>query len=233
MQRYFALEKKENKFTLNRDDHYHIKTVMRMVPGDKIEVVYENNPYLCELTTNYEVEIKEELAKTISNYEVNLILPLLKEQKMDLVLQKSTELGVSNIYLFNAKRSIIRFDICKETRKLDRWTKICKEASEQSKRCTIPSIKIIDKIENLSKLEGLKLICSTIEMENNLKKVLQNNKNCAKINLIVGPEGGFDPKEENKLIELGFIPVTLGNTILRVETVPIFLISAINYEYME
>lgn len=233
MQRYFALDKKENKFTLNKDDHYHIRTVMRMVPGDKIEVVYENIPYLCELTANYEVEIREELTKLTSNYEVNLILPLLKEQKMDLVLQKSTELGVNNIYLFNAKRSIIRFDVCKETRKLDRWTKICKEASEQSKRCSIPSINIIDKVEDLTKLEGLKLICSTIEMENNLKKVLQNNKNCAKINLIVGPEGGLDPKEENKFIELGFIPVTLGNTILRVETVPIFLISAINYEYME
>lgn len=233
MQRYFALEKKENKFTLSKDDHYHIRTVMRMVPGDKIEVVYENKPYLCELTSNYEVEIREELTKLTSNYEVNLILPLLKEQKMDLVLQKSTELGVNNIYLFNAKRSIIRFDVCKETRKLDRWTKICKEASEQSKRCSIPSINIIDKVEDLTKLDGLKLICSTIEMENNLKKVLQNNKNCAKINLIVGPEGGLDPKEEKKFIELGFIPVTLGNAILRVETVPIFLISAINYEYME
>ena len=85
----------------------------------------------------------------------------------------------------------------------------------------------------MAKLDGLKLICSTLEIKNNLKKVLQSNKNCAKINLIVGPEGGFDPKEETNLIELGFIPVTLGNTILRVETVPIFLIGAINYEYME
>ncbi|MBQ4634499.1 MAG: 16S rRNA (uracil(1498)-N(3))-methyltransferase [Bacilli bacterium] len=233
MQRYFAKEKDNNKFILGQDDYYHIKTVMRMVAGDKIEVVYENVPYLCELTSDYEVLIKEELTKTDVNCEVNLILPLLKEQKMDLVLQKSTELGVNNIYLFNAKRSIIRFDVCKENRKLERWSRICKEASEQSKRCDIPNIIVVDKTSDLAKLDGLKLICSTLEIKNNLKKVLQSNKNCAKINLIVGPEGGFDPKEETNLIELGFIPVTLGNTILRVETVPIFLIGAINYEYME
>lgn len=233
MQRYFALEKEKNKFILRNDDYYHIKTVMRMQPGSKIEVVYENMPYLCELNNNYEPEITEKLNKTELNCEINLILPLLKEQKMDLVLQKSTELGVNNIYLFNSKRSIVRFDVCKEPRKLDRWSKICKEASEQSKRCTIPSINIIYKLDDLANLDGLKLICSTAEIKNNLKKVLQSNKNCAKINLIVGPEGGFDPKEEARLIEIGFIPITLGNTILRVETVPMFLIGAINYEYME
>lgn len=233
MQRYFALNKEKNKFILRNDDYYHIKTVMRMQNGSKIEVVYENKPYLCELNDKYEPLILEEIAETKLNCEVNLILPLLKEQKMDLVLQKSTELGVNNIYLFNAKRSIVKFDVCKETRKLDRWSKICKEASEQSKRCTIPTIKVIDKIDDLAEIDGLKLICSTVEIKNNLKKVLQSNKNCAKINLIVGPEGGFDPKEESHLIEIGFIPTTLGNTILRVETVPIFLIGAINYEYME
>ena len=51
--------------------------------------------------------------------------------------------------------------------------------------------------------------------------------------MIVGPEGGFEPNEEKSIINLGFIPVTLGNTIMRVETVPIFLLSVINYEYME
>lgn len=233
MQRYFAIKQDQKTFILSDDDYYHIKTVMRMKPGEKVEVVFGNVPYLCTITPNYEVVLEHILEIPSSNCEVNLILPLLKEQKMDLVLQKSTELGINNIFLFNAKRSIIKFSVCQEKRKLDRWQKICKEASEQSKRCTIPQINIVDKIERLKDIEGLKLICSTVEMKNTLKKVLQNNKKCVKINLIVGPEGGFEPKEEQALIDLGFVPVTLGNTILRVETVPIFLIGAINYEYME
>ena len=233
MQRYFALNKKDNLFLLKDDDYYHIKVVMRMKIGAKIEVVYDNEPYLCKLTDNYQVEIIEKMVKKELSIKTVLILPLLKEQKMDLILQKATELGVSEIVLFNAKRSIIRFDVTQETKKIDRWQKICKEAAEQSKRCDIPIISVINNINELRDFDGVKLICSTLESDNNLKKVLQGHKKCAKINVIVGPEGGFEPNEEKKIIDLGFIPVTLGNTIMRVETVPIFLLSVINYEYME
>ena len=233
MQRYFANDKKDNIFILRDDDYYHIKIVMRFKIGEKIEVVYENEPYLCKLIDNYQVELIEKLDKKENNIKTTLILPLLKEQKMDFILQKATELGVSEFILFDAKRSIIRFEIAKEIKKLERWGRICKEAAEQSKRCDIPTIKVVSKLNELKELEGLKLICSTIEINNSLKKVLQVNKNCAKISMIVGPEGGFDQQEEKDIIELGFTPITLGNTIMRVETVPIFLLSVINYEYME
>ena len=233
MQRYFALTKKNNIFTLREDDYYHIKVVMRLKIGEKIEVVYENEPYLCRLVDDYQVDMVEKLDKKENGLRTILILPLLKEQKMDFVLQKATELGVSEFILFNAKRSIIRFDITKENKKIERWERICKEAAEQSKRCDIPNIRVVSKLSDLKELDGIKLICSTIEINNSLKKVLQVNKNCVKISMIVGPEGGFDPKEEKDIIELGFIPITLGNTIMRVETVPIFLLSVINYEYME
>lgn len=233
MQRYFANDKKNNIFILRDDDYYHIKVVMRFKIGEKVEVVYNNEAYLCKIIDNYQIEEIEKMDSKESKISTTLIIPLLKEQKMDLILQKATELGVSKIILFNAKRSIIKFDEKKETKKLERWIRICKEAAEQSKRCTIPEIVFEKNINEFSKLEGLKLICSTVEDTNNLKKVLQSSKNCVKINMIVGPEGGFEPNEEKSIINLGFIPVTLGNTIMRVETVPIFLLSVINYEYME
>ena len=233
MQRYFALEKKDNIFILRDDDYYHIKVVMRLKIGEKVEVVYDNEPYLAEIIEEYKIKEIEKIFYKESNVETTLIVPLLKEQKMDFVLQKSTELGVNKIILFNAKRSIVRFDEKKESKKLERWSRICKEASEQSKRCTIPELKFVKNINELADLAGIKLICSTIESKNNLKKVLQANRNCAKISMIVGPEGGFEPNEEKMIIELGFIPVTLGDTIMRVETVPIFLLSILNYEYME
>lgn len=233
MQRYFALSKKDNMFILNDSDYYHIKVVMRLKIGEKVEVVYENIPYLCEIIDNYQIKLLKELELKEFKTNTVMILPLLKEQKMDLILQKATELGVSEIILFNAKRSIIKLDEMQELKKLERWQRICKEASEQSKRVTIPNIRFIKDLKDLEKLEGIKLICSTVESSNNLKKVLQESKKCVKINMIVGPEGGFEPKEEQEIIKIGFIPVTLGNTILRVETVPLFALSVINYEYME
>ena len=233
MQRYFALNKENNIFILREYDYYHIKVVMRLKIGEKVEVVYNNEAYLCKIIDDYKIEEIEKIDSKELNISTTLILPLLKEQKMDLILQKATELGVSNIILFNAKRSIIKFDENKENKKLERWARICKEAAEQSKRCTIPEIRFEKNIKEFEKLDGLKLICSTVEETNNLKKVLQSSKNCVKINMIVGPEGGFEPNEERSIINLGFIPVTLGNTIMRVETVPIFLLSVLNYEYME
>lgn len=233
MQRYFALEKKENLFVLKNDDYYHIKVVMRLKIGEKVEVVYNQEAYLCKIINNYQIEIVKKIESKQAEINTVLILPLLKEQKIDLILQKSTELGISEIVFFNAKRSIIKLDEKQELKKIERWKKICKEAAEQSKRVTIPNIKILKNINDLENFEGLKLICSTIENNNNLKKVLQANKKCVKINMIVGPEGGFEPNEEQNIINFGFIPVSLGNTIMRVETVPIFLLSVINYEYME
>ena len=233
MQRYFALDKKGKIFILRDDDIYHIKIVMKFKIGEKVEVVYDGMPFLAKIVDNYQIEEIEKMVSKELNIDTTLILPLLKEQKMDLILQKATELGVSDIILFNAKRSIIKFDELKENKKLERWSRICKEASEQSKRCTIPRIRFEKNIDEFSKLEGLKLICSTVENNNNLKKVLQANSSCVKISMIVGPEGGFEPGEEKSIINLGFIPVTLGNTIMRVETVPIFLLSILNYEHME
>ena len=233
MQRYFALDEKDNIFALREDDYYHIKVVMKLKIGEKVEVVYNNEPYLAKIIKDYKIEKLEKLNQKELKLDTTLIIPLLKEQKMDFIFQKSTELGISNIILFNAKRSVVKLDEKQENKKFERWNRICKEASEQSKRCTIPKIKFVKNIKELADLEGLKLICSTVESSNNLKKVLQANKKCVKISMIVGPEGGFEPKEEQSIIDLGFIPVTLGNTIMRVETVPIFLLSVLNYENME
>ena len=235
LQRYFSKQKIDNTFILNNDDYYHIKTVMRMTNNDNIEVVYEEIPYLCELT-NIENDIKIKIVKELDVIKdkmpyVTILIPILKEQKMDYILQKATELGVNEIIPVIMERSIVKVNE-KELKKLERWNRIVKEASEQSHRNTIPKIDKIEKINTL-KLNGLNLVCSTIEKQNTIKKVFKNNYNCDKINMLIGPEGGISPKEEEILINNGFIPVSLGNRIMRVETVPLYLMSIINYEYME
>lgn len=237
MQRYFAKEKNGNYFILGSDDLYHIRTVMRMKDNDKIYVVYEKTTYICCLE-NVKKDILIKIEETLKSYnknnmQITLFLPLLKEQKMDLVIQKATELGISKIIPMKTSRSIIRLDEGKESKKLDRWRRISKEASEQAHRETIPEIEEVIDINNVSLLPGLNLICSTKEKEKSIKYILQNNRDYDRINIVIGPEGGLSEQEENKLKEIGYIPVTLGSNIMRVETVPIFVLSIVNYEFME
>ena len=236
MQRYFSNNLENDKFILNNDDIYHIIKVMRMKDKEKIEVVYNHNVYLCELNIKENLEIKklELLSENIQNdIKRVLIVPLLKEQKFDLILQKATELGVDEIIPLEMERSIVKITEDKMEKKLERWSKICKEASEQSKRTDIPSITKVKKIKDLKDLDGLKMVCSTVEKENLLKKFLTVHTNYDKINIVMGPEGGISPKEEEMLVNLGFERVSLGKRILRVETVPLFILSVLNYEFME
>lgn len=235
MQRYFSNSKENDKLFLINDDIYHITRVMRMKDNDKIEVIYDNDLYICNVIINelpwVDIISKEE--GKIEDKEIILAIPLLKEQKMDLVLQKATELGVTKIIPVTMERSIVKLDDSKEVKKIDRWSKICKEASEQSKRNSIPVISNIMTLKELVKEEGIKIVCSTIEKENNLKKFLTEHKNYDKIIIVVGPEGGISSKEEEYLVSEGFTRVSLGKRIMRVETVPIFILSALNYEFME
>ncbi len=233
MQRYFSKEKIGNYLKLSDNDLYHIRTVMRMNNSDKIEIVYNQELYLCELEENMGKIIKKEATNLINKLNITLVVPLLKEQKMDLILQKSTELGVDVIIPAIMERSIIKIDDRKVKQKIERWQKICKEASEQSKRLDIPKVADIHTFNDLKSIDGVKLICSTSEKTQNLKNIIKKCQNYDKIILVIGPEGGLSEKEEKYLKEIGFISISLGNRIMRVETVPLFLLSIFNYESME
>ena len=159
---------------------------------------------------------------------LTVALSLVNEQKMDLILQKLTELGVSKIIPVKTERSIIKLDDKKETKKIVRWQTICKEASEQSKRTSIPEVTNIMKLEELTKLDSeLKLICSLNDKTKPLAEYL--NKGIKSIMFTIGPEGGFTEKEETFLMNNGFLPVSLGKRVMRVETAAIYVASIINY----
>lgn len=236
MQRYFGVSKDDKYLYLEKGDYHHIKNVMRNNDGDLVEVVVDNKLYLgCieNVKADISILIKKELKIELDFIpKVNLIIPILKEQKMDLILQKACEFGVSKIIILPLKRCIVKVDEKKIKSKLDRWNRILKEASEQSFRYNIPSVEFVDSIKFLSDLDGLKIVCSTKKNLENVKMVLKKNKKCDTINVVIGPEGGFDKNEEIMLNKLGFISTTLGNRIMRVESVPLFMMSIINYEYL-
>lgn len=237
MQRYFSKELKDGYFTLDDGDLYHIRVVMRMKNLDKVEIVYQEKVYLScveivnEMYKIKQLEVKEDGVQKIP--EVILCIPVLKEQKMDFIIQKSTELGVHKIIPLKMLRSVVKLDGNKEYKKVERWRKIAKEASEQSKRLSIPEITNVMSLRDLKKLDGLKLVCSTISDNNHLHNLLQKHTMYDRIIVVIGPEGGLSSEEENLLVEMDFLPIRLGNNIMRVETVPIFFLSVINYEYME
>ena len=236
MQRYFAKKEENNNFILEDSDYHHIKNVMRMKINEEVEVVYNNELYIGKIENLDPVIIlnqKKLNRKKENKPEITLYIPLVKEQKMDYILQKATELGVDNIVPIEVERSIIKLTEDKYLKKRQRWQKICKEASEQSKRITIPNIGLLQSLDNLKSEKGVKLVCSTQEKTKNLKNIVKSNKYCDKISVVIGPEGGLSLEEEKTLQNYGFIPVTLGSRIMRVETVPLFILSAINYEYME
>ena len=230
MQRYFI---KNKDMLLEESDIRHIKKVMRMNINDKIEVVYNNKLHICEITSldPFNIKVIEELDEDKkTKIELTVAVALVKEQKMDLILQKLTELGVSRIIPVSMERSVVKLDKERFNKKKVRWESICKEASEQSKRTNIPIIEDIKSIKDLTKEDAdLKLVASTKEKEKLLNYYLQSIEDCAKIIMVIGPEGGISDKEEDILVSNGYNRVSFGNLIFRVETATIYVASIINY----
>ncbi|WP_338985540.1 16S rRNA (uracil(1498)-N(3))-methyltransferase [Spiroplasma endosymbiont of Diplazon laetatorius] len=234
MHSFFLNKLNENAFEIENDDFHHIKNVIKLKEKEHIICVFDNTKYLCEITNIGEkscfAQIVSKIGASQKNYQVNLILGIIREQKWDYVLQKATELGVDAIIPVEFKRNVVKIEIKKEENKISRWLSICESASKQSKRSSIPEVKNV--IRNLSELEkykaDLNLICWEEEKNNSIKKEFK--KDFKSINIVIGPEGGISSEEVSKLNGMWYINVSLGDNIMRAETVPLFLLSCLNYE---
>ena len=235
MQRYFSNDKDNNVYTLNSDDAFHIRKVMRMKLDDLIEIVDDTKLNICKIISLNPVRaliVEDKNENNESDKKVIVVQSLVNENKMDLVLQKCCELGMYSFYPFKAKNCVVK-ENDKLIKKIDRWQKIVKEASEQSKRNIIPKIGNVLDINGLCQIKAdIKILLSVNEMSKSMKNVLQENKSYDTIIIVVGPEGGFDSLEEEKLVKAGFVRTSLGNRVLRTETASIVALSMINYEWM-
>ena len=237
MQRYFVNKKEDNKFRLDMKDSHHIENVMRMKKEDNIEVVYDEEVYLTKIIDFNPVilEIIKKLDGTVKENKipkVTICQSLVNENKMDFILQKGTELGAYSFIPFKAVNSIIKGSDKDFAKKITRWERIVYDASRQSKRNKVPTIEKVMDIHELIKLDfDLKILCTVNEVSMHLKNVLQNVEKCDTMIIVVGPEGGFTDKEEQLLIENGFISTSLGKLVLRTETTTLAVLSQINYEF--
>ncbi|NLN80214.1 MAG: 16S rRNA (uracil(1498)-N(3))-methyltransferase [Erysipelotrichia bacterium] len=232
MQRYFA-RLDYGLVILEEDDLFHLHQVMRLKVGDEIEVVIENKLYLAKIFSIKPSEIKiiKELdVSSEPNHHVTLMFSPLKGQKTELVLQKATELGVSEIILVVSQRTIVRYKQNDLAKKIIRYQKIIKEASEQSKRLTIPKIKYycdFDKALNIT--ADLKLIANEelVGPTNSFNELIVQLKKDQKIALLIGPEGGFTKEEVVLAYNQSFLGISLGQRILRAETAALYALSVI------
>lgn len=224
MQQFFIDEKLNINciYNLNSDIKYQLKNVLRTSDGYKFRLVdIEHHVFECELD-NFNAKIIQELDEYNElDVDITVILALIKNDKFDFALQKLTELGVKRIVPYKAFRSVVKEG--KGNNKLDRFKKIVREASEQSHRNLIPEICDYCSINDLENYKSdINLVA--YEKDDNHGLNIEKGKSYT---FVIGPEGGFDEKEINKIISLGFSSVSLGKRILRAETAAIFLASNI------
>ncbi|SFA75623.1 16S rRNA (uracil(1498)-N(3))-methyltransferase [Clostridium frigidicarnis] len=225
--------------TITGDDVKHIYKVLRLNCGDEVVINNEQGKeYLGEIeeiTKQYvKVKIIEEIEiNSESNLNITLFQGLPKSTKMDLVVQKCTELGVNTFVPIITSRVDVKLK--GEFKKLDRLQRIALEACKQCKRAKVPKVlEPIDFKEMIKSLEDMNLV--VVPYENATGNGIRTMKNLIKKNalknvaIIVGPEGGFEEEEIEALEEKKAYIVTLGPRILRTETAGFVCVSLIQYE---
>ena len=224
------------------DDVKHIRNVLRHKIGDELEVCDESEVrYLTKIKDFQEFEILLDiLEQTEKNTElpvrIDLYQGLPKSDKMDLIVQKTTELGISSVIPVITDRVIVKLEKGNENKKIERWNKIAIEAAKQSGRQRVPVVENVvnlEKIvENLSKYD-IVIVPFECEKDSTLKNILKNVKNkIENIAVVIGPEGGFSEKDIETLEKVSNVAkVSLGKRILRTETAGLATIAMLLYEY--
>lgn len=248
MTRLFLPSKKtsQEKIIIDGENARYLSLVLRVKPGEQL-VIFDGSGYryICKVLSVHKKgvvvkKIGEEPYSVESPVLIVLAQGLPKSDKMDFIVQKSTELGVSRIIPLITEHSQVR-----HTEKVERWRRIAMSASQQCGREKIPEIEKIVRFEEFIVLKeekdnslneddkgekSLGIIFSEEQRERNIKKVLSTFKDAKHITLLIGPEGGFIHEEVRQALQHGFIEASLGPRILRTETAAIAAISIIQYE---
>ena len=229
----------EGYLEITGSDVKHIRDVLRMNEGEEVEAVHEGKAYLCSL---HKLEKNSVTFKTIepveksheSPVEIFLFQGLPKSTKMETILQKCTEIGVNGFYpLVTARTGGKISEEKEEEKKLERWQSIVNEAAKQSKRDRIPMVYPVIKIGHIRDIlsEGITVVPYEQSECKGIKDVLRTMDKPNRINIVIGPEGGFEKEEVEMLEEMGAYIVSLGPRILRTETAGRATAAVVQYEF--
>jgi 16S rRNA (uracil1498-N3)-methyltransferase len=229
--------------TLSPDDSHHLTDVLRMEIGASVvicdgqggeasAVITARN---AGIVTVWVVERKRQAGAGIA---ITLIQAVPKSQKMDLIIQKATELGVCTIYPVMTDRGVVRLEDERADHRMTRWQRIAFEAAKQ---CRTSWITKVHPVATLVSVLGRKLaldalLIGSLEPESRpLKSCLQElrERHIGSVGLLIGPEGDFSPREYELAKQAGAIPISYGSRVLRVETAALYGVSVLAYELME
>ena len=241
MARFFVTKEavSDGSIVISGSDAHHIARSLRMAVGDKLVVCSNGIQYSCHLTKIRDEECLCEIDEQIdlvteSPVDITLCMAYPKGDKLEVVIQKAVELGVNRIIPFESSRCIKRPKADKAEKQTARFRKISEEAAKQCGRAKIPTIEqpmSYSQMLNEATKSDLALFCYEHEEQLSIKKALANRRMPESISVIIGAEGGFSSDEWQLAQEKGCISISLGNRIMRCETAPSYILSAISYEY--
>ena len=236
MPRFFTETINETKGTISGDDAKHIAKVLRMHIGEKLVACdCQGFDYDCVIDslTDKEVELSVErkyLSETEPSVRVTLYQAMPKSDKMELIIQKAVELGVSAIVPVQTKRCVSRPDAKSMAKKLERYNRIALEAAKQCGRGRIPQVlPMLDFTEAIKAMkEDQRAFLFYENSTSSFRKELEQG--VSSVSIMVGAEGGFEEEEVQKALDLDIASLSLGKRILRCETAPLAALSIIMYE---
>jgi len=244
MSRFFVFKEFQvnDNVIISGDDAYHIIKVLRCKPGDLLKLsdgkLTEGEAEIVDIDYK-NIQIK---TRIIANNKMKELYPkitlfqgLPKGDKMSLIIQKTTEIGVSSIVPLKTKRTIVEIEPDKIDVKRQRWQRVAMEAAKQCMRIDIPKVEIPQDFNTcLSQLDNFQLVIIPWEMEHskNIKEVLKESTGDIRdIAVFIGPEGGFSEEEIEIAKNTKAVCVSLGPRILRTETAAMAVCSILMYEF--
>ena len=237
MHRFFTAPENitDKKIVLRGADVLHIRTVLRLKGGDRIQVLDgRGNCYTVNLTIvgrdqiESTIFLKEDASNCESPLRICLGQGMVKGTGFDGIVRKSVELGVDKVVPISASRCISKLSQEDAAKKIDRWSRIAREASKQCGRSRVPDIGLesttVKDFCIVNQESDLKLIFWEEELSLRIKGLLHNNQPNS-VAILIGPEGGFSSKEVDISRIYGFQSVSLGPRLLRTDTAPLAAIS--------
>ncbi|MDK8091610.1 16S rRNA (uracil(1498)-N(3))-methyltransferase [Streptococcus intermedius] len=240
MQQYFIKGNPQSMLVVtDKDTAKHMFSVMRLKEGDQVTLVFDDGvKRLAQVLdpSQQSLEILGELAdNTELPVQVTIASGFPKGDKLEFITQKATELGVSAIWAFPADWSVAKWDGKKLAKKSEKLEKIAQGAAEQSKRNLIPEVELFDKkadfLAQLGQFNTIVVAYEEAAKEGEtaaLVRVLSGLAAGAKVLFIFGPEGGLSPDEIVAFRQAGAVSAGLGPRILRAETAPLYVLSAVS-----
>lgn len=241
MYHFFVDRSQVNEKTafIEGSDVNHIKNVLRMKPGEKIDVSDGSNTiYHCEIDRLEDSTVVCNVLSSEDSYaelpaQIYLFQGLPKADKMELIIQKAVELGVTAVVPMSTSRAVVKLDAKKEESKLKRWNGISESAAKQSGRTFIPQVESVmnfkQAVERMQSLTHKLIPYELSEDMEETRKLLYAVKPGESVGIMIGPEGGFEKEEITYALEHGIMPITLGKRILRTETAGMSILSVLGF----